>query len=1595
MKIFGHKTIKHVLLLTIAVFAVACQPEGKLELNGYINTAPGTLGSGGGMDFNTIAVNSTAAQTVAITNTGEWSLDLGTISTSALQLAPPFSLDAATTCITGQKLKVGDSCQIVISFDPTVTGSFSDQLVVPFDSEGTPGTKIVSLIGNGINPEITINQDVLQSDEVNSLPIEFEVYFNQPINAATFTVGDITQSGTATGVTWLITNSGDDQNFTLSATATTSDGTIIPSVLANLVQTVGGNNFFASTSTDNTVVYDTTSPDVAINQAAAQVDPTANLPINFTVVFSENINPATFTTADITQNGTATGITWTIINSGDDTTFTLRATAVTGLGTLIPSIAIALVTDPAGNSNNISSATDNTVTYDTSLPAVSSIAIATANGDYTTGASIDFTITFNEVVTVNTGGGTPRLQLETGTTDRFANYIGGTGTTALTFRYIVVAGDSNADLDYLATNSLSVNGGTIRDASTIDADVTLPAVGTLAAAEAVRIDTAAPTVSSVAFTTANGNYATGNTVDLTVTFNENIIVNTGGGTPRWLLETGATDRYATYLSGTGTTTLTFRYTVVASDTSSDLDYNSTAGLSANGGTLQDAAGNTATLTLPAVGTLAAAHAILIDTGAPAVSSVAFSSANGGYNNPDTIDLTVTFNENVTVNTGGGTPRWLLETGTTDRYATYISGTGTTTLTFRYTVQVGDSSADLDYNTTAGLEANGGTIRDATSNDATLTLPAIGTLAAAHAVVVDAIVPTVSSVAITTANGSYNVPDVIDLTVTFSENVTVATGGGTPRWLLETGATDRYATYTSGSGTTTLTFQYTVQAGDTSADLDYNSTTGLEANGGTLQDAVGNSATLTLPAVGTLAAAEAVIIDTTAPTVSSVAFSTGNGTYGVSNTIDVTVTFTENVTVNTGGGTPRWLLETGVTDRYATYLSGTGTSTLTFRYTVQSADTSSDLDYNSTSGLEANGGTLRDAAGNNATLTLPAVGTLAAAHAIVIDGNVPTVSSVAFSTGNGTYGISSTIDVTVTFTENITVNTGGGTPRWLLETGVTDRYATYLSGTGTSTLTFRYTVQSGDTSSDLDYNSTSGLEANGGTLRDAASNNATLTLPAVGTLAAAHAIVIDGVVPTVSSVAITTANGSYNVTDTIDLTVTFTDNITVNTGGGTPRWLLETGVTDRYATYLSGTGTSTLTFRYTVQTGDTSADLDYNSTAGLEANGGTLRDSTSNNATLTLPAVGTLAAAEAVVIDTTAPSLTINQDGGQADPTSSTPVLFAVVFSEPIIAGTFTTADITHSGSATVTGWDIINSGNDINFTLRATTVTATGTIIPSINATTVTDVAGNSNVASTSTDNSVQFNLASAVLEWQVGASSPNPPDPDNYGTANNPITHTFTLRNTGGVISSTITISLAGTNPDKWSFGTDNCNGMTLAAAATCTVQVAFEPKNSGGAAGSYSAILRATAVTGGTTDNGLEGTAAFTWTLSFSNVPDTTFNSTSAPSGSCPTGGAWFNHKVADAPNGTQVDYYRASFDSDGVYCPTTYWFMIYNEGTGDQKIRECGTTTPEYIRSGGGFYGGCFAGGTPNGSWATVLTIPSINTVGTCRTAHIYIVDGYYCN
>jgi Bacterial Ig-like domain len=158
----------------------------------------------------------------------------------------------------------------------------------------------------------------------------------------------------------------------------------------------------------------------------------------------------------------------------------------------------------------------------------------------------------------------------------------------------------------------------------------------------------------------------------------------------------------------------------------------------------------------------------------------------------------------------------------------------------------------------------------------------------NSITYDTISPTVTGVSSTLANGTYKAGQVIPLTVTFSENVTVT---GTPQLTLSTGSpTTTPVNYSSGSGTNVLTFNYTVAASNTSADLDYAATTSLALNSGTIADPATNNATLTLAspgATGSLGANKALVIDTTAP--SAVGLTTTNA--GTDRTLDLNDTFT--------------------------------------------------------------------------------------------------------------------------------------------------------------------------------------------------------------------------------------------------------------------------------------------------------------------------------------------------------------------------------------------------------------------------------------------------------------------------------------------------------------------------------------------------------------------------------------------------------------------------------------------------------------------------------------------------------------------------------
>ena len=99
-------------------------------------------------------------------------------------------------------------------------------------------------------------------------------------------------------------------------------------------------------------------------------------------------------------------------------------------------------------------------------------------------------------------------------------------------------------------------------------------------------------------------------------------------------------------------------------------------------------------------------------------------------------------------------------------------------------------------------------------------------------------PAVSSVAVTSNPGTdntYTAGDKIEITVTFSEAVTVSTTDGTPRLSIDIGDQPRNIPYErAGMNTGELIFGYTVFAGDMDADGISVQANGLALNGGTIR-----------------------------------------------------------------------------------------------------------------------------------------------------------------------------------------------------------------------------------------------------------------------------------------------------------------------------------------------------------------------------------------------------------------------------------------------------------------------------------------------------------------------------------------------------------------------------------------------------------------------------------------------------------------------------------------------------------------------------------------------------------------------------------------
>ena len=194
-------------------------------------------------------------------------------------------------------------------------------------------------------------------------------------------------------------------------------------------------------------------------------------------------------------------------------------------------------------------------------------------------------------------------------------------------------------------------------------------------------------------------------VSVTVTLDDSSIVT---GSPVIALTIGSATANATYVSGTGSASLLFQYTVLANDVDSNGISIAANALGLSSGSIVDARGNAAILTHNAV---TDNSAYKVDTAAPSVSSVAFTSAIGAESNTlgtgDTLDITVTMSEVTTVT---GVPQLALVVGSGAGAANYLSGSGTSSLVFRYTAVLGDTDTDGISMLADQLSLNSGTMQ---------------------------------------------------------------------------------------------------------------------------------------------------------------------------------------------------------------------------------------------------------------------------------------------------------------------------------------------------------------------------------------------------------------------------------------------------------------------------------------------------------------------------------------------------------------------------------------------------------------------------------------------------------------------------------------------------------------------------------------------------------------------------------------------------------------------------------------------------------------------------------------------------------------------
>ena len=633
-----------------------------------------------------------------------------------------------------------------------------------------------------------------------------------------------------------------------------------------------------------------------------------------------------------------TGITTDSGTAGDhitnDTSLTISGTAEANSTVTVFQDGVSIGTATADGSGNWSTADSNVLANGTTYQFTATATDAAGN---TSVASTSYAATIDTTAPATTISGID-ISADTGTsasdflTKTAAQTITGTLSAGLVAGEIlygsVNGGGSWTNITGMVSGTvISWTGATLSGSNSIQFKVT-DAAGNdgSVASQSYVLDTTAPTVSSVAYGTNDGALAAGETVTLSVTFSENAVVT---GAPTLNLNSGGT---ASYTSGSGTNALTFTYTPAAGESTADLALTASAFNLPGGATITDVAGNTATLTgansVNPPGTLA------VDTTAPSAPTAVTLTPVGGTVVANTVNTTNT-NLNISAAIVAGQ-------ATGGKAEFYVNGV----------LKGTDSSI-----------AGGDTSVTFTTSDGTPTNAELQAAIAAGGVVTVKLFDAAGNATTSAANPTLIVDYIAPATTISGIDISADTGTSASDFLTKTAAQTITGTLSAGLVAGEILYGSVNGGGSWTNITGMVSGTVISWTGATLSgsnsiqfkvtDAAGNDGSV---------ASQSYVLDTTAPTVSSVAYGTNDGALAAGETVTLSVTFSENAVVT---GAPTLNLNSGGT---ASYTSGSGTNALTFTYTPAAGESTADLALTASAFNLPGGATITDVAGNTATLT---------------------------------------------------------------------------------------------------------------------------------------------------------------------------------------------------------------------------------------------------------------------------------------------------------------------------------------------------------------------------------------------------------------------------------------------------------------------------------------------------------------------------------------------------------------------------------------------------------------------------------------------------